>query len=80
MHRGGAANRMGLTPDASRFYERSALLPGPARTGGGYRQSDENHIETVEFTALGLHCSNQSGLASIEMIPRAIRRARPGQP
>jgi DNA-binding transcriptional MerR regulator len=49
MHIGGVAKRIGLTPDAIRFYERSALLPRPTRTAGGFRQYTENDIETLEF-------------------------------
>lgn len=49
MHIGGIARKIGLTPDAIRFYERSALLPRPARSAGGFRQYTENDVETLEF-------------------------------
>jgi len=37
MHIGSVAKKIGLTPDAIRFYERNALLPRPPRTEGGFR-------------------------------------------
>lgn len=49
MHIGSVARKIGLTPDAIRFYERSALLPRPARTAGGFRQYTENDVNTLEF-------------------------------
>jgi hypothetical protein len=33
MHIRGVAKKIGLSPDAIRFYERTALLPRPSRTG-----------------------------------------------
>jgi DNA-binding transcriptional MerR regulator len=38
MHMGSVAKRMGVTPDAIGFYERSGLWPRPLRTAGGFRQ------------------------------------------
>ena len=38
MQIGNVAKRIGLTPDAIRFYERNDLLPRPPRTEGGFRQ------------------------------------------
>src|SRR6266446_7889399 len=49
MHIGSVAKKIGLTPDAIRFYERSALLPRPPRTEGGFRQYGESDIETLAF-------------------------------
>lgn len=49
MHIGRAAKKIGLTPDAIRFYERNALLPRPPRTAGGFRQYGEGDVETVAF-------------------------------
>lgn len=49
MHIGGVAKKIGLTPDAIRFYERSALLPRPPRTAGGFRQYAETDLETLGF-------------------------------
>ena len=49
MHIGSVAKRIGLTPDAIRFYERNDLLPRPPRTEGGFRQYGESDIETLAF-------------------------------
>jgi MerR family transcriptional regulator, copper efflux regulator len=49
MHIGGVAKKIGLTPDAIRFYERAALLPRPSRTAGGFRQYVDTDVETLRF-------------------------------
>lgn len=49
MQIGSLAKRVGLTPDAIRFYERNALLPRPPRTEGGFRRYSEEDIETLAF-------------------------------
>ena len=49
MHIGRVAKKIGLTPDAIRFYERNALLPRPPRTAGGFRQYAETDVETLGF-------------------------------
>lgn len=49
MHIGGVAKKIGLTPDAIRFYERTALLPRPSRTAGGFRQYADTDVETLRF-------------------------------
>jgi DNA-binding transcriptional MerR regulator len=49
MQIGTIAKKIGLTPDAIRFYERNALLPSPSRSAGGFRQYGEGDVETLEF-------------------------------
>jgi MerR family mercuric resistance operon transcriptional regulator len=49
MHIGGVAKKIGLTPDAIRFYERTALLPRPSRTAGGFRQYADTDVDTLRF-------------------------------
>jgi DNA-binding transcriptional MerR regulator len=49
MRIGIVAERTGVSVDAIRFYERSALLPRPARTPGGFRVYDEADVETLIF-------------------------------
>lgn len=49
MQIGVVAKRIGLSVDAIRFYERSALLPRPPRTAGGFRKYGEADIETLAF-------------------------------
>src|SRR5213080_1201043 len=46
---GQVAKRTGLTVDAIRFYEKSGLLPRPARTEGGYRLYHEREVADLEF-------------------------------
>jgi DNA-binding transcriptional MerR regulator len=43
------ADRVGLSPDAVRYYERLGLLPPPARSAGGYRLYDEAAVERLRF-------------------------------
>jgi DNA-binding transcriptional MerR regulator len=49
MHIGSVAKKIGLTPDAIRFYERNALLPRAPRTQGGFRQYSDSEVETLAF-------------------------------
>ena len=49
MQIGAVAKRIGLSVDAIRFYERSALLPRPPRTPGGFRQYGETDVDTLAF-------------------------------
>ena len=49
MQIGSVARKVGLTPDAIRFYERKALLPRPLRTPGGFRRYGESDVETLAF-------------------------------
>lgn len=49
MQIGSIARKIGLTPDAIRFYERNSLLPRPPRTSGGFRQYSDSDLETLEF-------------------------------
>src|ERR1700752_109063 len=49
MHIGSIAKKVGITPDAIRFYERNALLPRAQRTRGGFRQFSDREVETLTF-------------------------------
>ncbi len=49
MQIGAVAKSTGLTPDAIRFYERTALLPVATRTTGGFRQYGQNDLEALAF-------------------------------
>jgi MerR family copper efflux transcriptional regulator len=69
MQIGTIAKRIGLSVDAIRFYERSALLPRPPRTQGGFRQYGENDVETLAFIrrvqGLGFKLSEIRGLLNL---------------
>lgn len=69
MQIGVVARKTRLTVDAIRFYERNALLRKPARSQGGFRQYDENDVETLGFIrrvqSLGFSLSEIRGLLSL---------------
>ncbi len=69
MQIGTVAKRIDLSVDAIRFYERSALLPRPPRTQGGFRQYGENDVETLVFIrrvqGLGFKLSEIRGLLNL---------------
>lgn len=46
---GQLAKLAGVKPDSVRFYERSGLLPKPARTAGGYRAYDSVAVNRLRF-------------------------------
>lgn len=41
------ANRVGVSPDAVRYYERLGLLAPPARSAAGYRRYDQRAVERL---------------------------------
>lgn len=49
MQIGTVAKKIGLSVDAIRFYERSALLPRAPRTPGGFRQYAQIDVQTLAF-------------------------------
>lgn len=49
MHIGYVAKKIGLTPDAIRFYERNALLRRPPRSAGGFREFADADVEALRF-------------------------------
>src|SRR5215510_8203375 len=69
MQIGGLARKLGLTPDAIRFYERNALLQPAPRTAGGFRRYDQADVETLAFIqrvkSLGFRLSEIRGLLEL---------------
>jgi DNA-binding transcriptional MerR regulator len=53
MRIGELARQAGVSPAAIRFYERSSVLPEPARTAAGYRDYDEHAAELLQFIRAG---------------------------
>ena len=49
MQIGAVAKKTGVSVDAIRFYERSALLPHAPRTAGGFRRYGESDLEALAF-------------------------------
>src|SRR6266511_4823851 len=43
------ANRVGVSPDAVRYYERLGLLPPPERSAAGYRRYDQRAVERLRL-------------------------------
>jgi DNA-binding transcriptional MerR regulator len=70
---GQVAKRTGLSVDAIRFYEKSGLLPRPARTEGGYRLYREREVADLEFIQksqqLGFSLNEIRELFSIQRHP-----------
>lgn len=50
---GTLAARSGRSTKAIRYYEEAGLLPPPARTGGGYRDYDEQSVKRLAFIRAG---------------------------
>lgn len=46
---GELANRVGIQVETVRFYERSGLMPPPARRASGYREYDNNDVQRLRF-------------------------------
>src|SRR5580700_2868175 len=73
---GRVAQKTGLSVDAIRFYEKSGLLPRPARTPGGYRLYEEREVADLEFIQkaqqLGFSLNEIRELFSIQRNPNEI--------
>lgn len=46
---GTLSRRTGVNIETIRYYERSGLLPKPARTAGGYRAYSASDVERLQF-------------------------------
>ena len=47
--RGKIAQQTGCNIETIRYYEKSGLLPVPARTGSGYRIYTQDHVRCLHF-------------------------------
>jgi DNA-binding transcriptional MerR regulator len=73
---GQIAQKTGLSVDAIRFYEKSGLLPRPARTQGVYRLYQERQVADLEFIQkaqqLGFSLNEIRELFSIQRHPHEV--------
>src|SRR5262245_47757952 len=46
---GKLAEETGVNLETVRYYERIGLMPRPARTAGGYRSYEPNHLRRLNF-------------------------------
>ena len=53
MRIGALSAATGVDIETIRFYEKSGLLPGPARSENGYRDYEQAHLERLAFIR---HC------------------------
>lgn len=66
MRIGDLAKRTSCDVETIRYYEKSGLLPEPARTNSGYREYQAEHQERLQFIR---HCrSLQIGLSEIRVL------------
>lgn len=74
MQIGQVSQKTGLSIDAIRFYEKSGLLPRPARTLGGYRLYQDQEVADLEFIQkaqqLGFSLNEIRELFSIQRHPQ----------
>ncbi|MBF0394819.1 MAG: helix-turn-helix domain-containing protein, partial [Alphaproteobacteria bacterium] len=50
---GALSQRTGVNIETIRYYEKSGLLPSPARTQGGFRQYEDRHVQRLRFIRRG---------------------------
>jgi DNA-binding transcriptional MerR regulator len=65
----GLAQRVGVTPDTIRYYERVGLLPPPPRTASDHRRYDATAVDRMRFIQgaqrLGLRLADISELLAL---------------
>ncbi len=74
-----AAEAVGLSPDTLRYYEKIALVPGPARGAGGQRAYGESDLARLRFVtraqALGFTLDEIRRLLRFRANPHSASRA-----
>lgn len=68
------SQRLGLTPDTLRYYERVGLIPPVNRNKNGIRDYTENDYQWIEF----IKCMRQSGLP-VEVLIKYVRLFQQGE-
>lgn len=72
--RGGLAARTGCHPETVRYYEKTGLLPAPARTESGHRRYDPEHERRLVFImrSRGLGFSLRQVRGLLDLIDRQV--------
>lgn len=72
MRIGELARATGVEVETIRYYEKSGLLPAPARHDNGYRAYDRSHLERLSFIR---HCrALDIPLADVQRLLRFIEQ------
>jgi DNA-binding transcriptional MerR regulator len=69
------ARQCGVSPDTLRHYERKGLLPGPARTGSGYRRYPADTVARVLLVQRALVVG-----FTLDELARVLRERDRGEP
>lgn len=76
MRIGELAQATGVEVETIRYYEKAGLLPGPARSGNGYRDYGSQHLERLAFVR---HCrALDMPLADIARLLDVVARPEAG--
>lgn len=66
---GSLSKRTGCNIETIRYYEKAGLLPAPARSAGGHRQYERDHLKRLTFIRrsreLGFTLDEVRGLLSL---------------
>ncbi|WAC74271.1 Cd(II)/Pb(II)-responsive transcriptional regulator [Roseateles sp. SL47] len=77
MRIGELSRATGVDIDTIRFYEKSGLLPPPARSDNGYRDYSHNHLERLAFIR---HCrALDMSLADVSVLLSSLQSRDPAE-
>lgn len=77
MRIGALSRATGVDIETIRFYEKSGLLPGPARSDNGYRDYAQMHLERLAFIRHGR--ALDMSLADIGLLLASLESRDPAQ-
>ncbi len=77
MRIGALSRATGVDIETIRFYEKSGLLPGPARSENGYRDYAQAHLERLAFIRHGR--ALDMSLADIGLLLASLNSRDPAQ-
>jgi len=77
MRIGALSHATGVDVDTIRFYEKSGLLPAPARSDNGYRAYGQEHLERLAFIR---HCrALDMPLADVKLLLDSLNTTDPAR-